>query len=253
MQIIYSCQEFKKLRNQLNTSIGFVPTMGNLHEGHASLLLKSKQENELTALSIFINPTQFNNSEDLKSYPRTLEEDKKIAESLSVDYLFLPTASDIYPDNYRYKMTESITSTVLEGKCRPSHFEGTLTIVMKFLLIIRPTRAYFGEKDYQQYLLVKNMTQAFFLETDIIGCPTIRNENGLPLSSRNNRLTSEQLEKAQLFPQLFHTQLTPEEITSNLISAGFEVEYVEDYNSRRFAAVKLDGIRLIDNISLEAL
>lgn len=253
MQIINSVKDFQKIRKTLDKDIGFVATMGNLHEGHSSLLVKSKEENDITVLSIFINPTQFNNAEDLIRYPKTLTEDCKLAESLAVDYLFLPSYSEIYPDNYNYKVSESTVSTLLEGKRRPGHFEGMLTIVLKLLLIIRPKKAYFGEKDFQQMVLVRNMTEAFFLETDIIACPTIRNTNGLPLSSRNNRFSPEQSEKAQLFPQLFHTPQTPEKITSQLILEGFEVEYIEDYESRRYAAVSLDDIRLIDNIPLEAL
>lgn len=253
MKLINSVEDFQKVRKTLDKSIGFVPTMGNLHEGHSSLLLKSKTENDVTILSIFINPTQFNNEDDFKCYPKTLAEDCKLADSLKVDYLFMPSSSDIYPDKYTFKVSELNSSAILEGKHRPGHFEGMLTIVLKLLLIIRPARAYFGEKDFQQLILVKKMVEAFFIQTEIIGCPTIRNKNGLPLSSRNSRLSAEQFERAQLFPRLLHTSESPEIIVNQLISAGFEVDYIEDYQDRRFAAVSLDGIRLIDNISLEAL
>lgn len=248
MQIINSPKEFQAIRKTFTVSVGFVPTMGNLHEGHASLVHKSKQENDITVLSIFINPTQFNNPEDFKNYPKTLEDDITLAKNIGVDYLFLPNNSDIYPDNYNYKVSESKISTILEGKFRPGHFEGMLTIVLKLLLITRPTRIYFGEKDYQQYQLIRNMAEAFFLETDVIGCETVRNENNLPLSSRNNRFTPEQFEAVQAFPKIFHANLAPAEIKQQLTQAGFEVEYVEEYEGRRFAAVKYAGIRLIDNI-----
>lgn len=248
MQIIKTAKEFQALRKTLNSSMGFVPTMGNLHEGHATLLRRSKNENDLTVLSIFINPTQFNNPEDFKNYPKTLEDDIRLAENIGVDYLFLPTNTDIYPDNYNYKVSESELSAILEGKFRPGHFEGMLTIVLKLLLIVSPTRAYFGEKDYQQYKLVQKMAEAFFLNIDIVGCPTIRNKNNLPLSSRNNRFTPEQFEAVQVFPKIFHADLTPEVITEQLIQSGFEVEYVEEREGRRFAAVKYAGIRLIDNV-----
>jgi len=252
MQIVKTAEEFKAIRKSIadTQSIGFVPTMGNLHDGHASLLAKAKLENTLTVLSIFINPTQFNNPEDFKHYPKSLDHDITLAEALNTDYLFLPNNRDIYPDNYNYKITESELSRILEGKFRPGHFEGVLTIVLKLLLITKPTRAYFGEKDYQQFILVKNMAQAFFLDTQIIGCETIRNENKLPLSSRNNRFTAEQFEKVQNFPKIFHDNLSPEEITAELMKAGFEVEYIQDYHSRRFAAVKFGGIRLIDNVEI---
>jgi pantoate--beta-alanine ligase len=124
MKVISNIQEFQALRQTLTGSMGFVPTMGNLHEGHASLLAKSQQENNITILSIFINPTQFNNPEDFKNYPKTLEQDIKLAESLNIDYLFLPTPADIYPDNYNYRVSEKMISAELEGKFRPGHFEG---------------------------------------------------------------------------------------------------------------------------------
>lgn len=251
MQKINSPKEFQLLRKTLTGSVGFVPTMGNLHEGHASLLKRSKQENDITVISIFVNPTQFNNSHDLKHYPRTLENDLALAEQLGVDYVFLPTKENIYPDDYSYKVTatDSHLSTELEGKCRPGHFDGVLTIVLKFFLIIRPTRAYFGQKDYQQFQLVKNMAEAFCLETEVIGCETIRNENGLPLSSRNNHFTAEQFDAVQVFAKIFHTDLPPEDIRSQLTQAGFEVEYIEELESRRFGAVKFGGVRLIDNFA----
>ncbi len=252
MQIINTPQAFQAMRKTLTGSVGFVPTMGNLHEGHASLLRKSKQENDITVLSIFINPTQFNNAEDFKHYPRTLEDDLTSAKQLDVDIVFLPTQENIYPDDYTYKVSafNLWLSSELEGKFRPGHFEGMLTIVLKLLLITRPTRAYFGEKDYQQYQLIKKMAEAFFLDMEIIGCPTIRNSNGLPLSSRNNRFTPEQLEAAQQFPKIFHADLTSEQIRVQLTKAGFEVEYIEEYEGRRFAAVKYASVRLIDNIQL---
>lgn len=252
MQIVKSPQEFQQLRKNLQGSIGFVPTMGNLHDGHASLIQKSKQENKITAISIFVNPTQFNNPDDFKHYPRTVEQDLALAEQLGVDIVFLPTKENMYADDYAYRVsaTDSWLTSELESKSRPGHFEGVLTVVLKFFLIIRPTRSYFGEKDYQQYQLIKKMAEAFFLDTTVVGCPPIRNQNGLPLSSRNNRFTPEQFEHVQLFPKIFHADLSPEEITSQLISAGFEVDYIEDYESRRFGAVKFGGIRLIDNIPL---
>ncbi|HEV2613192.1 MAG TPA: pantoate--beta-alanine ligase [Gammaproteobacteria bacterium] len=252
MQIVKSPQEFQQLRKNLQGSIGFVPTMGNLHDGHASLLAKSKSENTITAISIFVNPTQFNNPDDFKHYPRTVEQDLTLAEQLGVDIVFLPTKENMYADDYAYRVfaTDSWLTSELESKSRPGHFEGVLTVVMKLFLIIRPTRAYFGEKDYQQYQLIKKMAEAFFLDTTVVGCPPIRNENGLPLSSRNSRFTPEQFKHVQLFPKIFHADLSPEEITAQLIKLGFEVDYIEDYESRRFGAVKFAGVRLIDNVEI---
>ena len=235
-----------------NHSIGFVPTMGNLHEGHVSLIQQSKQQNDKTVLSIFINPTQFNNADDFNRYPKTVEQDKALAKKHGVDEIILPDYNLLYPDNYNYKITECNISKILEGQYRPGHFDGVLTVVLKLLLIIKPTRAYFGEKDYQQLVLVKNMVKSFFVETDIVGCPTVRNKQGLPLSSRNSLLTPEQYKQANYFPAIFHNKnLSCQEITEKLKRAGFEVDYIEDYNNRRFAAVKIGNIRLIDNIELK--
>lgn len=246
---IHEWQNFRK-NIKSNISIGFVPTMGNLHKGHVSLIQRSAKENENTVVSIFVNPTQFNNKEDLKNYPHTLEQDIKTANSAGANYLFLPNEKQIYPDGARFILTESSYSQRLEGKYRPGHFEGVMTIVMKLLMLIKPHRAYFGEKDYQQLQLVKQMVQAFFLDIDIIGCATIRNEFGLPLSSRNHRLSTAQLEKSQKFPKLLHANASCENIVNDLKQAGFIVEYVEEFEGRRFAAIKLDSIRLIDNIPL---
>lgn len=253
-KIIESLSEWRKIRKSISKreTIGFVPTMGNLHIGHISLLNQSRQQNDISILSIFVNPTQFNNSTDLKNYPRTLEEDKNQAEKAKVDYILIPHYQEIYPDNYEYKVSEEKISTILEGAFRPGHFSGMLTVVLKLLLLINPTRSYLGEKDYQQLQLIKGLAQAFFLETEIIGCPTIRNEFGLPYSSRNNRLTKEQYQQSQYFPKIFHSSKNCDEIKNELIQRGFEVEYIEEQGNRRFAAVKIGDVRLIDNIEIKS-
>lgn len=246
--LIRSIAEWQDLRRTLGDDLGLVPTMGNLHEGHLSLLQRSREETAVSVLSIFVNPTQFNNGDDYVHYPRTLEQDLLLAEKAKVDYVFAPVSQDMYPDGYVYQVTEVELSEQLEGVFRPGHFTGMLTIVLKLLMLARARRAYFGEKDYQQVELVRGLTQAFFLETEIVTCPTIRNEFGLPHSSRNRRLTPEQYQKAQDFPALFHSALSCEEIKKQLMEKGFAVDYVEEYHGRRFAAVKLGEVRLIDNI-----
>ena len=250
MNIITEVKEWQQIRKTLNNKpIGLVPTMGNLHQGHASLIEQSVKNNEITILTIFINPMQFNNKEDLENYPKTLEKDCELAKELGVDYLLLPDRDDIYPDNYNFRVTEnSDYSTMLEGEYRPGHFTGMLTIVLKLLLLTNPTRAYFGEKDYQQLQLVKAMAEAFLLETEIIPCPIIRNDSGLPLSSRNNRLTPKELEVASLFSKLLTANLSLTEIKNKLTETGFVVDYIEENNGRRLGAVKLGNIRLIDNV-----
>ena len=146
--------------------IGFVPTMGNLHQGHLSLLERCCTENDISVLSIFINPTQFNNKNDYTNYPQTLEQDLALAEKAKVDYILMPTYSELYPDDFAYQVSETKISQELEGKFRPGHFTGMLTVVLKLLLLVKAHRAYFGEKDYQQLQLIRGMAKSFFLETE---------------------------------------------------------------------------------------
>src|ERR1700722_15609352 len=157
-KIIQTPQEWKTIRSTLNnTSIGFVPTMGNLHAGHESLLMRAKSENTTTVLSLFTNPTQFDDPNDFNCYPKTLDKDIATAKKLDIDWVFIPITEDLYPDNYRYRVMETELSQLFCGKYRPGHFIGVLTIVLKLLLLINPTYAYFGEKDFQQLQLIKGM------------------------------------------------------------------------------------------------
>ena len=251
--IIKTLEQWQALRATLSTDIGFVPTMGNLHQGHLSLLQRARAENASSVLSIFVNPTQFNNANDYVHYPRTLEEDLKVAEEAKVDYVFVPAYQTLYPDDYAYQVVEEELSETLEGAFRPGHFSGMLTVVLKLLQLVQAKRAYFGEKDYQQLALIRGMVKAFFIPTEIHGCATIRNEFGLPLSSRNSRLTQEQYRLAQDFPAIFHAKLSCADIKKQLEEKGFAVDYVEEYDGRRFAAVRLGDIRLIDNILEESV
>ena len=250
MKIIKSVKEMKNIRKKINGSVGFVPTMGALHEGHLSLIKKARKENDFVVVSIFINPTQFNDKNDFKRYPRNIKKDSLLIKPMGVDYLFLPKYSDIYPDNYKYKVIENDFSKKLCGKFRPGHFDGVLTIVMKLLNIVKPTRAYFGEKDFQQYLLVKGMCKAFFLDTEIIPCPIVRDKNGLALSSRNLLLSKEGRKKASLIYQTIKQKIPDSEVKRILQENGFKVEYVETINGRRFIAAYLENVRLIDNVKI---
>ena len=168
--------------------VGFVPTMGALHKGHESLIRRSVTESNITVASIYVNPTQFDNEKDLAVYPNTLVEDKAILEDLGVDILLMPTFKQIYPDGFRYQVSESEFSRDLCGAHRDGHFTGVLTVVMKLLNIVRPARAYFGEKDFQQYQLIKDMARTFFLDVEIVPCEIVRESDGLALSSRNLNL-----------------------------------------------------------------
>lgn len=249
MLVIETVSEFLSWRESVSDkSIGFVPTMGYLHAGHLSLMQRSVAENDLTILSIFINPTQFNREEDLKNYPRSLTEDLALAESAQVDVCFLPSFEQLYPDNYRFKVTEADASTEMEGAHRPGHFDGVLTVVMKLLNCVQAQRAYFGEKDFQQYELIRDMCQAFFIKVDIIPCPIIREASGLAMSSRNSRLTLADKEKAARLSYWMRQNLKPEDIKQALSQEGFDVDYIIDKNNRRYGAASLAGIRLIDNM-----
>jgi pantoate--beta-alanine ligase len=231
-------------------TLGFVPTMGALHEGHLSLVQQSRRENDRTLVSIFVNPTQFDEPADLEAYPRTLAPDLKLLETAGVDYVLLPSAEELYADGFRYRVSECELSTVLEGAHRPGHFTGVLTVVLKLLNIASADRAYFGEKDWQQLRLVRAMAEAFFLPTTIVACPTVREASGLALSSRNSRLHGNDREHAAHLHRILTTASTSDQAVDGLTAAGFAVDYVEDRDDRRLAAVRFRGVRLIDNVPL---
>jgi pantoate--beta-alanine ligase len=251
MNIVTTLNEWRHVRKQLRrNTIGLVHTMGNLHAGHMSLCQRSQSENEVTVAAIFINPTQFNQAHDFERYPRTLEQDKALLSSHQIDYLLLLDETSVYPDHYQVQIVEHDVSKELEGKYRPGHFIGMMTVVLKFLNLVQPTRAYYGEKDYQQLLIIKKMAEALFLPYEIIGCPTVRAEDGLALSSRNSRLTPQQRQQATHFPTCLQAALSPAQITEELKLLGFKVDYIADKWQRRLGAVWIDEVRLIDNISL---
>ncbi|HVT62322.1 MAG TPA: pantoate--beta-alanine ligase [Legionellaceae bacterium] len=252
MQIIHSIAEWQTIRKQLpsHLSLGFVPTMGNLHAGHASLFERSLAEQDLSIVSVFVNPTQFNNIQDYQHYPRTLEADFKLLEKMGVDYCLFPTEKEIYPNGYQYRIEETCGNGLMEAMKRPGHFNGVLTVVMILLNIVKPNCAYFGEKDYQQYMLIRDMAKAFFLEVKIKAYPTIREHSGLAYSSRNTRLNAEERIMAEQFASIFHQNKSCAEIHKQLTALGIKVEYIEEHYQRRFAAVYIGDIRLIDNYAV---
>ncbi|MGE0551969.1 MAG: pantoate--beta-alanine ligase [Gemmatimonadales bacterium] len=253
-ETITTVEQWRRVARQLRRegrSLGFVPTMGALHRGHAALLERSKAENDVTVASVFVNPAQFDDARDLDAYPRTLEEDRALLASLHVDFLFAPDRGAIYPDDYRFRVAERELSTIMEGAHRPGHFDGVLTVVLRLLAIVRPTRAYFGEKDYQQYLLVRDLAAAFFLETEIVPCPTVRESDGLALSSRNVRLSAEARALAGRFARRLAGPGPAAEVERDLQAMGVDVQYVEERFGRRFAAVVIGGVRLIDNVAID--
>lgn len=261
-----------------NKSIGFVPTMGALHEGHLSLLEKSLAENAITVMSIFVNPTQFNNAEDLEKYPRTLEKDvAKMSVISNTIIVYAPTVIDIYEGNTRSESFDyDGLEHQMEGKHRSGHFDGVGTIVKRLFEIINPTTAYFGEKDFQQLQIVKKLVSKHALPVTVVGCPIYREKNGLAMSSRNERLSPEGRNlAAEIFKILSDAKAlfekkSLEEINWYVEKAfqkhpEFTLEYFEiaeettllpaenkahDKKYRGFIAVFIEKIRLIDNISL---
>lgn len=251
MNILFNVGDCRIMQREVhNKSVGFIPTMGNLHAGHASLIQQSKRENDITVVSIYVNPTQFNQQSDFQHYPRTLEQDKAMLTSLKVDYLLSPTEQAVYPDNYQVQLSETEISRELEGEHRPGHFDGILTVVLKLFNLVQPTRAYFGEKDYQQLLLVKKMVNALLLPVEIIACQTLRAEDGLALSSRNSRLTEAKRKQAAIFPDLLQQVLPVNIIKEKLMEQGFKVDYIAEKWGRRLGAIWLDNVRLIDNVAM---
>lgn len=255
MQMIRDLTEWRAFRNACPTyqSIGFVPTMGALHQGHISLIEASQRDNDLTVVSIFVNPTQFNQVNDFTHYPRTLDEDIRLLKKAGVHACLNPEPEAIYNDHYRFQITETLYSQLMEGRHRPGHFTGVLTVVMKLLQLVRPDRAYFGEKDYQQFKLIQEMAAALFMDVDIKACPTIREPSKLPFSSRNQRLTPEQRRLADEYARIFHQRIDLDTIRHQLQTMGITVDYIEEHDNRRFIAVQIGGVRLLDNYHIITL
>ena len=253
MKVFERLSDWREFRKTLRTpSLGFVPTMGALHEGHASLIRQSVEENASTVLSIYVNPTQFDNASDLQKYPITWEQDLILAKEAGVDYVLSPSFSEMYPDKYRFRVREDDFSQLLCGANRPGHFEGVLTVVLKLLNLVGADRAYFGEKDFQQYSLIRDMCESFFISTEIVPCPIVREENGLAMSSRNQRLSAAERASAPKFFEILSRPFDDAQVADQLAETGFRVDYVETHQGRRFGAVKVghgkNEIRLIDNV-----
>lgn len=265
----------KKQRNNGKT-IGFVPTMGALHNGHLELMERAKQENDLLAVSIFVNPIQFNNPEDLKKYPRDLNKDKKLLESIGCDVLFVPTVEEMYPEKVEKCYDFGPLETVMEGASRPGHFNGVAVVVSKLFGIALPHKAYFGEKDYQQLAIIKRLVEMEQIPVQIVPCPIVRETDGLAMSSRNERLTDKERAAAPFIHQTLEfakknsDAFCPNALKQLVINMfkdreGFELEYFELADDKKlqpinswnpasgiiaFVVVKLGNVRLLDNIRI---
>jgi pantoate--beta-alanine ligase len=252
MNVIENLPEWRAERARLSGSVGFVPTMGALHAGHASLVARARAENDVSVVSIYVNPTQFDQPSDLAAYPAPIDADLTLLAAHDVDYVLLPRYEEIYRDGFRFHVDETRFSHELCGAHRANHFTGVLTVVLKLLNLVRPERAYFGEKDYQQFMLVRDMAAAFFLDTEIVPCPIVREADGLALSSRNVRLD---VDARRIAPRLYRTLLTATDDTAAVTALnayGVDVDYVVTMVGRRFGAVRIPtgggSVRLIDNV-----
>ena len=253
MKVVESIAELAAERHARGAGdTGFVPTMGALHEAHLALVRRAKSENARAWASIFVNPAQFNDPKDLARYPRTAVQDLDLLRGAGCDLVFAPRADEIYRDGYRYRVTESEQSLELEGASRPGHFDGVLTVVLKLLLLTRPERAYFGEKDFQQLELVEGLVRAFFVDTAIVRCPIVREADGLAMSSRNRLLSAAERARAPALHRVLARSVAErwpaEDARAALGREGFEVDYVADRDGRRLVAVRLGHVRLIDNV-----
>lgn len=277
MELIQTIQELRSklnlLRNEGKT-IGLVPTMGALHDGHASLVKRAVAENDVVVVSDFVNPTQFNDKNDLAEYPRTLEADCELLKKCGVTYVFAPSVEEIYPEPDTRTFSYPPLDVVMEGKYRPGHFNGVCQVVSKLFLIVEPTRAYFGEKDFQQLAIIREMVRKYPFSVEIVGCPIVRESDGLALSSRNTRLSVEQRVQAlSISKTLFtsvdyakaHTLSETKEFVEKSIetAAGLRLEYFEIVDGNTLQVVNTwdeteyvvgcitvfcGDVRLIDNI-----
>ena len=281
MKIIRTKAELRALTEswrRASETIGVVPTMGALHAGHLSLVERACAENDRVMVTLFVNPKQFNNPEDLANYPRTECSDAEKLTPFGADILYFPDGAQMYPEGFATTISVTGVSEGLCGGARPGHFDGVATVVTKLFLQCDADRAYFGEKDYQQLQVVTRLAEDLDLKTEIVGCPTIREEDGLAMSSRNLRLTAGPRETAPIIAQVLedavrviarggHVAQTLDKAKVALLSAGFDsIDYLElrsdpdlklmtmaDRPGRLFLAAWLDGVRLIDNVSVADL
>ena len=235
-------------------TIGLVPTMGALHDGHLSLLRAARAECETVVMSLFVNPAQFGDQGDLAGYPRDDERDLRVAGDAGVDLVFAPTVEEMYPAGFQTWVEVEEVGSILEGELRPGHFRGVATVVLKLFQIVRPDRAYFGQKDAQQAEVIRRMIRDLAVDVELRVLPTVRDPDGLALSSRNALLTPEQRERALALPKALATK-DPDRARALLAeSNGLAVDYVEvaDFEPRVLAgAIRVGSTRLIDNVQLE--
>jgi pantoate--beta-alanine ligase len=255
---VKTCRTIRALRAELaprrGGSIGLVPTMGGLHEGHLSLLGAARAECDAVVMSLFVNPAQFGDERDLASYPRDEPRDLSLAEQAGVDVVFAPSVDEMFPPGFQTWVEVSELGSILEGEFRPGHFRGVATVVLKLFSIVRPDRAYFGQKDAQQAAVIRRIIEDLALEIELRVLPTVRDDDGLALSSRNTLLSPAEREHALALPRALATKDREAALAELARSNGLVVDYVEvaDFDPPVLAgAVRVGSTRLIDNVVLE--
>ncbi|WP_457561001.1 pantoate--beta-alanine ligase [Caminibacter sp.] len=251
MKILNSPKEASEFRKTLKGSVGFVPTMGALHEGHLNLIKKAKEENDNVIVSIFVNPTQFLPGEDFEKYPRRLEADFDICRRAGVTAVFTPTPENMYTEDEILIKAPKVKGYILEGFFRPGHFDGVLQVVNKLFNIIRPTRAYFGKKDAQQLYLIKQMVKNFFFDIEIVECETIREKDGLALSSRNVYLSPEERKRALSISKALKRAAKLSTKTNNIEEIKKEMQKILDVDEIQYIAFVDKEFNYIDKIKSE--
>lgn len=249
MRVVRSIHEFDSVRSDLKGAVGFVPTMGALHEGHLSLVELAKKHSDQVVVSVFVNPTQFAPGEDFDAYPRDTDADVSLLKGAGADVVYLPEASDIYPDGAQVTVKAGDAAQGLETNFRPHFFDGVCSVVHRLFEIVKPDIAAFGEKDYQQLMVLREMVAAHDMGIEVIGAPIVRDAHGLALSSRNAYLSDEELSIARRLNVVLRSERpTPEA----LLKVGFDkVDYIEARWGRRLAAAWTGETRLIDNLAIE--
>ena len=249
MKVVRTIAELRAERPE--GTVGLIPTMGSFHDGHLSLFRTARDENDSVVVSLFVNPAQFDDQGDLAAYPREQERDAELAERAGVDVLFAPSAEELYPDGFETWVEVERLGSILEGEVRPGHFRGVATICLKLFNLVRPDRAYFGQKDAQQAAVVRRMVRDLNVPVEIRVLPTVRDDDGLAVSSRNARLSAEEREQALALPRALATR---DLARARELLDEVEVDYVEvaDLEPKVLAgAIRVGSTRLIDNVLLE--
>jgi pantoate--beta-alanine ligase len=249
MKTVKTIAEMRQLRAQITGTIGFVPTMGYLHEGHISLVNKAREENDVVFVSIFVNPTQFGPKEDFRNYPRDLKRDLAMLEP-ATDYVFVPADAEMYPEKYNTWVEVNDITDRLEGVIRPGHFKGVTTVVNKLFNIVRPTKAYFGQKDAQQVAVIKKMVTDLNMDLEVVACPTMREKDGLAMSSRNTYLTPEQRKAAVVLSRALRMA---KELWTNGETESAEIRQEMTSLIRKEPLAMIDYVSIADNETLKEI